>query len=90
MKEIRTSSPERARVLGILDSNGIVHGDTEWRNMLWNDQEGKLVVIDLEDVKRLKRPRPLGASSGNRALGRRHLPGRKNGQAPLQGSTIYV
>ena len=81
---------ERARVLGVLRSNGIVHGDTEWRNMLWNDQEGSLVIIDLESVKRLKRPRPLGAGSGNRALGRHRLPGQKNGQASRQGSAVCV
>ena len=81
---------ERARVLGVLHSNGVVHRDTEWRNMLWNDQEGTLVVIDLEDVERLKRARPLGASSGNRVPGKHRLPGRKVGQVSSQSAAICV
>lgn len=35
------------------------------RNMLWDDVSNRLVVIDLEDVKWLKRPRALEPTSGN-------------------------
>lgn len=33
--------------------------------MLWDELTGRLVVIDLEEVKWLKRPRPLQPTSGN-------------------------
>ena len=29
----------------------VVHSNSEWHNMLWDDLSGCLVVIDLEDVK---------------------------------------
>jgi hypothetical protein len=56
---------EREKALAALRSRGVIHGDSEWRNMLWDELGGRLVVIDLEDVKRLKRPRPLELTSGN-------------------------
>lgn len=56
---------ERDKALTVLRSHGVVHGDSEWRNMLWDDLDGRLFVIDLEDVKRLKRPRALEPTSGN-------------------------
>ena len=49
----------------MLQSHGIIHGDSEWRNMLWDDAGCRLVVIDLEDMKWLKRPRALEPASGN-------------------------
>jgi hypothetical protein len=39
--------------------------------MLWNDLSGQLIVIDLEDVKWLKRRRVLESTSGNSWRGRR-------------------
>ncbi|KAE8154242.1 hypothetical protein BDV25DRAFT_148143 [Aspergillus avenaceus] len=56
---------EREKALTVLRSHGVVHGDSEWRNMLWDDLSSCLIVIDLEDVKRLKRPRALEPTSGN-------------------------
>jgi hypothetical protein len=45
-----------------------------------------LIVIDLEDVKWLKRPRALEATSGNARCGHRVKAG-KSGQRPLTSST---
>ncbi|KAJ6134491.1 hypothetical protein N7523_000813 [Penicillium sp. IBT 18751x] len=56
---------ERDKALAVLRSRGVIHGDSEWRNMLWDDLSGRMVVIDLEDVKWLKRPRALEPMSGN-------------------------
>lgn len=56
---------ERDKALAVLRSRGLIHGDNEWRNMLWDDLSGRLFVIDLEDVKWLKRPRALEPMSGN-------------------------
>ncbi|KAJ5111794.1 hypothetical protein NUU61_001424 [Penicillium alfredii] len=56
---------ERKKALAMLRSHGVVHSDSEWRNILWDDPSGRLVVIDLEDVKWLKRPRALEPTSGN-------------------------
>ena len=39
--------------------------DRNWRNMLWDDLSGQLIVIDLEYVKLLKRRRVLESTSGN-------------------------
>ncbi|KAJ5749282.1 uncharacterized protein N7511_010978 [Penicillium nucicola] len=50
---------EREKVLKILESHGVFHRDKAWRNMLWNEQAGRLVVIDLEDVKWLEYTRPF-------------------------------
>lgn len=58
-------SKEREKTLTTLQSHGVIHGDIEWRNMLWDELTGRLVVIDLEEVKWLKRPRPLQSTSGN-------------------------
>ncbi|KAJ5041339.1 hypothetical protein NUH16_011175 [Penicillium rubens] len=62
---------ERDKALAVLRSHGVVHGDSEWRNMLWDDLDGRLFVIDLEDVKWLKRPRTLEPTSGNTQHGHR-------------------
>ena len=56
---------KRDQALTVLRSHGVVHGDNEWRNMLWDDLDGRLIVIDLEEVKWLKRPRALEPTSGN-------------------------
>ncbi|KAJ6102876.1 hypothetical protein N7486_005303 [Penicillium sp. IBT 16267x] len=64
-------SQERDKALAMLRSQGVVHSDGEWRNMLWDGPSGHLVVIDLEDVKCLKRPRALEPISGNTRHGNR-------------------
>ncbi|KAI2734239.1 hypothetical protein DTO013E5_10111 [Penicillium roqueforti] len=62
---------ERDKALTVLRSHGVVHGDSEWRNMLWDDLGVRLFVIDLEEVKWLKRPRALEPTSGNMRHGHR-------------------
>ncbi|KAJ5111766.1 hypothetical protein NUU61_001396 [Penicillium alfredii] len=62
---------EREKALAVLRLHGVVHGDSEWRNMLWDDPGGRLVVVDLEDVKWLKRPQALDSASGNAQRGHR-------------------
>ncbi|KAJ5995791.1 hypothetical protein N7481_002768 [Penicillium waksmanii] len=47
---------ERDKALGMLRSRGIIHSDSGWRNMLWDNLSDRLVVLDLEDVKWLKHP----------------------------------
>lgn len=56
---------EREKALAVLRSRGVIHGDSEWRNMLWDDLSERLFVIDLEEVKWLKRPGALEPTSGN-------------------------
>ena len=53
----------------MLRSRGVIHGDSEWRNILWDKPGGRLVVIDLEDIKWLKRPRALKLTPGNARYG---------------------
>lgn len=60
---------ERENALAAFRSHGVVHGDSEWRNMLWDGLGNRLIVIDLEDLKRLKRPRALELTSGNARYG---------------------
>ncbi|KAF9882709.1 hypothetical protein FE257_005504 [Aspergillus nanangensis] len=67
---------ERENALATLRSHGLDHGDSEWRNMLWDDRENRLIVIDLEDVTWSKRPRALESTSGN-ARGHRRIAGLK-------------
>lgn len=62
---------ERDKALTVLRSHGVVHGDSEWRNMLWDDLGVRLFVIDLEEVRWLKRPRALEPTSGNIRHGHR-------------------
>lgn len=50
---------EREKALAILRSHGAGHSDSEWRNMLWDELTGRLIVIDLEDMNWLKPRRPL-------------------------------
>ena len=68
---------EREKALAVLRSCGVVHGDSEWRNMLWDDPGGRLVVVDLEDVEWLKRPQALKPASGNAQRGHRVKTGTK-------------
>ncbi|OJZ88843.1 hypothetical protein ASPFODRAFT_205917 [Aspergillus luchuensis CBS 106.47] len=56
-------NPEREKALAEIRSCGAIHCDSEWRNMLWDDLSGHLVVVDLEDVKWLKRPWALDCIS---------------------------
>lgn len=77
---------ERRKALTVLQSHGVVH--SEWRNMLWDDQSGRLVVIDLEDVKWLKRPRALESTSGNTQ--RVQSAGAEKGRKSLLSSTTSV
>ncbi|KAJ5695363.1 hypothetical protein N7455_001733 [Penicillium solitum] len=79
---------ERDKALIVLRSHGVVHGDSEWRNMLWDGLGSRLVVIDLEDVKWLKRPRTLEPTSGNARHGHRAKVG-KSGQKLLSSSTAF-
>jgi hypothetical protein len=76
---------EREKALAMLRSHGVVHGDSEWRNMLWDDLSGKLVVIDLEDVKWLKRPRTFEPTSGNT---QHHVGAGKSRQRLLSSSIV--
>ncbi|EPS32971.1 hypothetical protein PDE_07932 [Penicillium oxalicum 114-2] len=75
---------ERDKALAILQSHGVVHGDIAWRNMLWDDRSSRLIVIDLEDLKWLKRPRALGSKTENARRGRRAR-GRSGGEARRNG-----
>ncbi|KAJ5120823.1 uncharacterized protein N7515_010211 [Penicillium bovifimosum] len=56
---------ERKKALAVLRSHGLVHNNSGWRNTLWDELSGFMVIIDLEDVKWLKRPRALEPISGN-------------------------
>ena len=56
--------------------------------MLWDGLGSRLVVIDLEDVKWLKRPRTLEPTSGNVRHGHRAKVG-KSGQKLLSSSTAF-
>lgn len=72
---------EREKALAVLRSCGVIHGDSEWRNMLWNDLSGRLIVIDLEDVRWLKRRRTLQPTSGNSRSAHRLRTEEKQGKA---------
>ena len=79
----------RYKALAVLRSCGVIHNDHEWRNMLWDDLSGRLVVIDLEDVKWLKRPRALESPSGStrrRSKGKQARLGKSG--TPRYGSTL--
>lgn len=78
----------RKQALAVLRSHGVVHRDSEWHNMLWNDLSGRLVVIDLEDVKWLKRPRALEPISGNTR--RVHRAGAEKSRKRLLSSSTAV
>ena len=81
---------ERDKAMAVLRSHGVVHSDCEWRNMLWDNLSHRLVVVDLEDVRWLKRPRALEPTSGNARHGR-HLRVGKNRQRLLSSSTtVYT
>lgn len=59
---------ERDKALTVLRSHGVVHRDSEWRNMLWDDLGGRLFIIDLEEMKWLKRPRALEPTLATRGM----------------------
>ena len=81
---------ERDKALAVLRSCGVVHGDGEWRNMLWDGLSHCLVVVDLEDISWLKRPRALEPTSGNTRRGH-HLRVGKNRKRLLSSSTtVYT
>ncbi|PYI07075.1 hypothetical protein BO78DRAFT_367384 [Aspergillus sclerotiicarbonarius CBS 121057] len=46
---------EREKLLKVLRSHGMVHGDSEWRNVLWNESASCAVMIDFEDVTWLEK-----------------------------------
>ncbi|KAJ5547554.1 hypothetical protein N7513_004788 [Penicillium frequentans] len=69
-------SYKREQALAVLRSHGVAHGDSEWRNMLWDDLGKRLIVIDLEDIKWLKRPRTLEPMTGNARRSRRAKTGK--------------
>lgn len=41
---------ERDKLVKTLRSYGVLHGDNEWRNILWNDSACCVVMIDFEEV----------------------------------------
>lgn len=75
---------EREKLLKLLRSHGVTHNDAEWRNMLWNDSVGCMVMIDFEEVTWSEPRLPLGLASGNRAMGANNSLTRKGGQATLR------
>ncbi|KAL2846620.1 hypothetical protein BJY01DRAFT_234520 [Aspergillus pseudoustus] len=77
---------KRDEALAALQKHGVEHQDKEWRNMLWDEQTRSLVVVDLEDVEWLKRPRVLHQTSGN-SLGRRIAKGQKTKRRRLSSLT---
>lgn len=60
----------------MLRLHGVIHGDSEWRNMLWDNLGSYLTIIDLEDIKQLKRPRALELMSRNARRGYRVTTGK--------------
>lgn len=52
---------ERKALLQVLRSYGVMHRDTDWRNVLWNDRAGCAVMIDFEDVTWLEKTAPRKA-----------------------------
>jgi hypothetical protein len=56
VKELYIAITLNLAIYNMLRSHGVVHSDGEWRNMLWDGLNGRLVVIGLEDVNWLKRP----------------------------------
>lgn len=68
---------ERDKVLAMLQLHGVVQGDSEWHNILWNGLNHCLVVVDLEDIRWLKRSQALEPTSGNTRRGYRLRVGKK-------------
>ncbi|OJJ88979.1 uncharacterized protein ASPGLDRAFT_185768 [Aspergillus glaucus CBS 516.65] len=56
---------ERDRLLKVLRSYVVVHGDSEWRNILWDDSARRPVMVDFEEVTWLRKRPILGSTSGN-------------------------
>ncbi|CAG7989959.1 unnamed protein product [Penicillium salamii] len=84
----RFFNQERDKALTVLRSHGVAHGDSEWRNMPWDDLGVRLFVIDLEEVKWLKRPRALEPTFGNMRHG--HRVGAGKGRKRLLCSSTAV
>ncbi|KAL1873631.1 hypothetical protein Plec18167_006148 [Paecilomyces lecythidis] len=84
---------QRTRILSHMARLGVVHKDSAWRNVLWNEEIQRIVMIDFEEPSQ-RRPHgsemevvapvscrsPLGASSGNVIKYRRINPTRPRGQ----------
>ena len=81
---------ERDKALAALRSHGVVHSDGEWRNMLWDDMGGRLIVIDLEDMRWLKRPRTLEPISGNTRRAHRVGTEEKQAKPPVQLNCLHM
>ena len=81
---------ERDKALAMLRSHGVVHGDGEWRNMLWDGLSDRLVVVDLEDVRWMKRPRALEPTSGNTRHDRRLRVGKNRQRLLSSSTTVYT
>ena len=81
---------ERDKALAVLRSHGVVHGGGEWRNMLWDGLSDRLVVVDLEDVRWLKRPRALGPTSGNTWHGHRLRVGKNRQRLLFSSTAVYT
>lgn len=81
-------SDKRQQALATLRSHGVAHGDSEWRNMLWDYLGRRLIVIYLEDVKWLKRPRALKPVTRNARRARRAKTGKCRQISPSSAITI--
>ena len=81
---------ERDKALAVLRSHGVVHGDGEWRNMLWDGLSHRLVIVDLEDVRWLKRPRALEPTSANTRRGHRLRVGKSRQKLLSSSTTVYT
>ena len=62
---------ERSRLANVLRSHGVVNEDDEWRNILWDEKSGRVVMIDFEEVPWLRKRMPLESTTGT--VGRRRL-----------------
>ena len=51
--------------LGELHGQQVLHKDVELRNWLWDEQHGRLMLVDFERAA-IRRRRPLGTLSPNR------------------------
>lgn len=73
-EDVQSFRRKRREVLSVLRSHGMMHLDTAWRNMLWDEIGQRLIVIDLEDMRRVKQPRAIESTCGNgRASKRRRM-----------------
>lgn len=56
---------ERSRLANVLRSHGVVNEDDEWRNILWDEKSGRVVMIDFEEVSWLRKRMLLESTTGN-------------------------